>query len=103
MKTAIDPHIEVDSDGVAIISGTTTKVVEIVQDHLAHHWQAEEICRQFPYLSLAQVQAALAYYDEHQPEIDQDIERRRRRVAEIKARWSDPAIEDKLRQFGRLP
>ena len=30
----------------------------IVQDHLAHHWHAEDICRQYPYLSLAQVHTA---------------------------------------------
>jgi len=103
MSTISYPHIEIDADGVAIISGTTTKVIEIVQDHLAHHWHAEDICRQYPYLSPAQVHAALTYYYDHQKEMEEEIDRRRRRVAEIKAKRADGAIEDKLRQLGHLP
>ena len=97
------PHIEASSEGVAIVSGTTTKVVEIVQDHLAHHWHAEDIHRQYPHLSLAQIHASLTYYYDHQQEIEQEIDRRRHRVAEIKGRRSDDTIQNKLRQLGHLP
>jgi uncharacterized protein (DUF433 family) len=97
------PHIEIDADGVAIVSGTTTKVVEIVQDHLAHHWHAEDIRRQYPYLSLAQIHAALTYYYDHQPAMEREIEERLRRVADIKANRANAAIQDKLRQLGHLP
>lgn len=103
MSTVAYPHVEVNSAGVAIISGTTTKVVEIVEDHLAHHWDAQEIHRQFPYLSLAQIHAALAYYYDHQQQMEQEIELRRRRVADIKAKRTDGAIRAKLRQLGLLP
>ncbi len=103
MGTITYPHIEADSAGVAILSGTTTKVLEIVQDHLAHHWHAEDICRQYPHLSLAQVHAALTYYYDHQAEIDDEIDRRLRCVADIKARRADSALQDKLRQLGHLP
>ncbi len=103
MSTVTYPHIETNSDGVAVISGTTTKIIEIVQDHLAHHWHAEDICRQYPYLSLAQVHAALTCYYDHQQELDQEIERRRRRVADIKANRADDKIQDKLRQLGQIP
>src|SRR5437762_6806022 len=103
MSTIAYPHIEINSDGVAIISGTTTKVIEIVQDHLAHHWHAEDICQQYPYLSLAQVHAALTYFYDHQEEIEQEIERRHRRVADIKVKRADGTIQDRLRQLGHLP
>jgi uncharacterized protein (DUF433 family) len=103
MSTITYPHIELNADGVAIISGTTTKVIEIVQDHLAHHWHAEDICRQYPYLSPAQVHAALTYYYDHQQEIEEEIDRRRRRVANIKAEVADDTIQNKLRQLGHLP
>ncbi|HYV36770.1 MAG TPA: DUF433 domain-containing protein [Gemmataceae bacterium] len=103
MSITTYPHIETNSDGVALVAGTTTKVVEIVQDHLAHHWHAEDICRQYPYLSLAQVHAALTYYYDHQQEMDDDIDRRRRRVADIKSKRADGAIQEKLRQLGHLP
>jgi uncharacterized protein (DUF433 family) len=103
MSAITYPHIEINSDGVATVSDTTTKVIEIVQDHLAHHWHAEDICRQYPYLSLAQIHAALTYYYDHQIEMDQEIESRRRRVADIKAMRADGAIQNKLRQSGHLP
>jgi uncharacterized protein (DUF433 family) len=102
MSTTTYPHIEINSDGVAIISGTTTKVIEIVQDHLAHHWHAEDICQQYPYLNPAQVHAALTYFYDHQQEMEQDIDCRHRRVAGIKASRADGALQNKLRQLGHL-
>jgi uncharacterized protein (DUF433 family) len=103
MSTVTYPHIELTSDGVPIISGTTTKVVQIVQDHLAHHWHAEDIHREYLYLSLGQIHSALAYYYDHKAELDQDIDRRWRRVVEIRAKYGDDTIPDKLRQSGHLP
>src|SRR4051812_23220148 len=102
MSTVSYPHVEINADGVPIISGTKTKVVEIVQDHLAHHWRAEDICEQYPYLSLAQVYAALTYYYDHEQGMDQEIERIHQRVAEIKARHGDSKLKDKLRQMGHF-
>src|SRR5262245_25139489 len=103
MSTMTYPHIEIRSDGVAIVAGTTTKVIEIVQDHLAYCWHAEDICRQHPHLSMAQVHAAMTYYYDHQEELDQEIEWRWKRVAEIKARLGDNKLRDKLRALGHLP
>ena len=76
MSTVAYPHIEFSKDGVPLIAGTTTKVVEVVLDHLAHHWDAEEIQRQHPHLSLSAIYSALAYYHDHQEEIDRDIAER---------------------------
>jgi uncharacterized protein (DUF433 family) len=103
MPATAYPHIETNADGIAFVSGTTTKVIEIVQDHLAHHWDAEDIHRQIPHLGLAQIHAALAFYYDHQEAMDREIESRRRRVAEIKARRADSALQDNLSQLGRLP
>ena len=36
-------HIVLDETQVPIIAGTSTKVVEIVLDHLAYGWSAEEL------------------------------------------------------------
>lgn len=74
MTATAYPHIETDATGAAIISGATTKVIEIVLDHLAHHWDAHEIRRQYPYLHLAQIHAAMAYYFDNQEVLDRDIE-----------------------------
>ena len=103
MSTVSYPHIQTSDDGVATIAGTTTKVVEVVLDHIAHHWHAEEIQRQHPYLSMAQIHAALTYYYDHQQTIDDEIEAGLRQVAEIKDRRKDSTLRDKLRTMKLLP
>ena len=103
MSTVTYPHILIGDDGVAIIAGTTTKVMEIVLDHLAHNWIPEEIQRQHPSLTLAQIHAAFTYYYDHQPQIDAEIEASLLRVAEIRARLEDSTLRDKLRALKLLP
>jgi len=55
MATVSYPRIEIAADGKALVEGTRTKVVEIALDRLAHHRGAEEIQRQHPHLTLAQI------------------------------------------------
>jgi uncharacterized protein (DUF433 family) len=102
MATMAYAHIEFTSEGVPFISGTTTKVVEVVLDHLAHGRDADEIQRHHPYLTLGQIYSALAYYYDHQGEMDRDIERRLRRVEEIKASLGESPIRAKLKAKGLL-
>lgn len=94
MKTVDYPHIEFNAESVPIISGTTTKVIEVIQDHLAHHWDAEDIHRQYPYLSLAQIYASLTYYYDH----EQEINRRLRRVEDIHSQRADVTLQAKLQE-----
>ncbi len=77
------PHIVVDEKG-AVIEGTTLKVVELVAEHLAYGWSAEEICLQHPYLTLGQVHAALAYYWDHAEKLDKEMAERLKRVDALK-------------------
>ena len=62
--------------GVPLIAGSTMKVVELVLEQAAYGWSPEELHFQHPYLSLGQIHSALAYYWDHQDELDQDIARR---------------------------
>ena len=96
------PHISVTSEGVPILSGTRIKVVEIALDYLAHHWTADEIQRQHPHLSLGQIHSALAYYFDHQSEIDRMINEQLRQVAAIRARVASSTVRDKLKALGLL-
>ena len=74
MATAeIISHIQMDKEGRAWVDDTRVKVIEVATDHLAYGWSAEEIHRQHPGLSLAQVHAALAFYYDHQLEFDSAI------------------------------
>jgi uncharacterized protein (DUF433 family) len=74
-RTGYD-HIVLSAGGVPLISGTTMKVIELVLEKIAYGWSPEELYFQHPYLTLGQVHSALAYYWDHQGEIDRDIEQR---------------------------
>src|SRR5437667_12309236 len=78
-------HVSLGESGVPLITGTTMKVVELVQEYLANGSSPEEIHFQHPYLSMAQVHSALAYYWDHKAELDEDIERRLAKVVSIQA------------------
>ena len=101
MSTLAYPHIELDGEGIPRISGTSTKVVEVVLDRLAYNWDADEIHRQHPHLTLAQIYSALAYYHDHQSEIDRDIEARLESVREIQAAVGDSPVRTRLQAARR--
>jgi uncharacterized protein (DUF433 family) len=96
MSSITTTHIELDEDGVAWIDGTQVKVIEVAVDKLAHGSSPEEIHFQYPHLSLAQIHAALAYYYDHQAELDADIEKRRHEADQLATNASDPVLRQKL-------
>lgn len=96
MPTTVISHIEIDDQGVAWITGANTKVVEVVREKLAHGWGPEEIYREYPHLSLAQIHSAFAYYYENKKKIDEEIDRRSREAEEIARQAADPALRRKL-------
>jgi uncharacterized protein (DUF433 family) len=49
------------------------RVAMIVADYLWRGWSAEEMVRQYSYLTLAEVHAALTYYFEHQEEVENEL------------------------------
>jgi uncharacterized protein (DUF433 family) len=103
MSTAAYAHVEITPDGVPIIAGTKTKVIEIALDRLAHHWDAEEIKRQHPHLTLGQIHSALAWYYDHQDDMDQEIQSQLDDVRRIKASVGESAVRRKLKGLGQLP
>jgi hypothetical protein len=68
---------------------------------MAYGWSPEEMHRQHSHLSMAQIHAALAYYYEHQDEVDADIERRNRYVEELRAQQPDSPLRQRLRAIKR--
>ena len=69
-------HVVLDEKNVPMIAGTTMKVIELVLDRIAYGWSPEELRFQHPYLTMGQIYSALAYYADHQEELDADIQRR---------------------------
>lgn len=90
------PHIEVDPHGVPLLAGTTMKVVELVMAQRAHGWSPEELHFQHPYLPLSQIHSALAYYWDHQEELDADIERRSALARQIERETPSSPLAAKL-------
>lgn len=73
-STRVYEHIVV-RDGVPRIAASRYKVTHLVQERLAYGWSPEELQYQHPDLSLGQIYSALAYYADHQEELDRMIER----------------------------
>src|SRR5260370_3675161 len=73
-STIAYPHIFKESGRPARLENQArTRVAQIVMDYLAYGWSADEIHRQHPHLTLAEVYAAMGYYYDHQAEIDAEI------------------------------
>jgi uncharacterized protein (DUF433 family) len=106
MATVDYAHIAFDAENVPIIAGTQTKVRMIVMDHLGQGWDAIEIQRQHPYLTLGQIHSALAYYYDHQAEMDAEIEKdvkdADRLMTEIENRQVPSALRAKIKATGQL-
>jgi len=93
-------HIVLDPRGIARIAGTTMKVVELVTARTAYGWSPEELHFQFPHLSLGQIHSALAYYWDHQAEMDRDIVGRRAAVDRLQQQTPDAPLRARLRGRG---
>ncbi len=85
-------HIELDANGTPWIRGANMQVVQVIQD-VKRGESPESIHARYPDLSLEQIHAALAYYDENKPAIDADVERLNKEAVERKVE-----IETKLAQ-----
>jgi len=57
----------------AFIAGTRVRVQDIVADHERHGLTPEQIAREYPHISQAQIHAALAYYFDHRQEIQRQM------------------------------
>ena len=93
------PFIELNEERVALIKGTLTKVTEIVAEHVAYRWDADQLHRQHPDLSLPQIHAVLGYYYEHQEECDRQIAEGVQRAEELCRQLVNPQLQERLRRL----
>jgi len=89
-------HIILDQAQVPMIAGTTMKGIELVLDSKAYGWSPEELHFQHPYLTLGQIYSALAYYWDHQADLDQDIDRRMRQADQFQRDQKQTALDVRL-------
>jgi len=91
-------HIVLDERGFPFIAGTTLKVVQLVEEKIAHGSSPEELHFQHPYLTLGQIHSALAYYFDHREDLDRAVEERLRFADRLRVETQPP---DFLRRIDR--
>jgi uncharacterized protein (DUF433 family) len=94
-------HIVLEND-MPTIAGTTMKVIELILEKVTYGWSPEELHFQHPYLSLGQIYSALAYYSDHTPELEQDIERRLQFIEQVRQGSKPSPLSAKLKSKGLI-
>ncbi|HUT94363.1 MAG TPA: DUF433 domain-containing protein [Thermoguttaceae bacterium] len=104
MSTQVSyPHIEKPEDGPARLQKTPrVRVAQIAMDYLNYGWSVDEMCRQHPYLSAAEAHAAMAYYFDHQAEIEAEIEAELKEVDEARAKAPPSPFVLRMRAQGLM-
>ena len=95
-------HIILYEANVPFIAGTTMKVIELVLDYKAYGWSPEELHLQHPYLTLGQIYSALAYYWDHQEELNQNIEHRLEKIEQVRQTLKPTSLEARLKAKGLM-
>jgi uncharacterized protein (DUF433 family) len=86
--------LEANSDGVILV-GKTRVTLDTVVEAFKEGATAEEIIYQYPSLRLADVYSVIAYYLNHQAEIEAYLIQRREQYEKVKSK-----IESQLSQVG---
>ena len=102
MRTA-EPiaHIYRDESGVLWVDNTRVKVLDLALDHVAYGWSADEMHRQHPDLTLAQIYAALGYYYDHKGTIDPQLKNQRAEAEKQAATTADSPLRQRVRPARR--
>lgn len=97
MASTAWPFIELDDRGRPTIQSRGLTVLQLVREHAAYDWDAGQLRRQHPHLSLAEIYAALGYYYEHRTECDEMLECENERLEVLKRKLVDPGLQERLR------
>ena len=90
-------YVELDEKNVAIIKGTTMKVVELMTSVKAYSLSPEELLESYPHLTLSKIYSALAYYWDHKQDIDADMQRRFEYAEKLRLEAGESPLAKKLR------
>jgi uncharacterized protein (DUF433 family) len=101
MSTVSYQHIEQRQNGKLYVAGTPFKVRQIALDHVAYGWDAIQIQREHPQLTLGQIHATLGYYYDHKQELDREIEEGLALAEELRAKQGESSLVAKARAAGK--
>jgi hypothetical protein len=95
------PHVVKEPGSPATLeSHPRTRVAMIVMDYLGRGLTAEDLVAHYPYLSLAEVHSAMAYYHDHRAEIDAEIQAELEHAQDLSDMNADSPAWRKLRARG---
>jgi uncharacterized protein (DUF433 family) len=103
MTIAAINHVLIDDAGVARIDGTRMKVIHLVKEMKARSFGPQQLRESFPHLTLAQIHAALAYYYDHQTELDSEIQKDLDAFDADRSHAPQTPGREKLRNLGHRP
>jgi uncharacterized protein (DUF433 family) len=95
-------HIVFEDKGVAVVADSRMKVAQLVSEVMAYGWSPEELHFQHPHLSMGQIHSALAYYWDHQEEINQQIEGDLQYADRMSRAAGEPPLVARLKAKGLL-
>ena len=95
-------YIALTDKGVPVIHGTGFKVKQLIGEKRAHGSSPEELQFQHSQLNLAQVYSALAYYEDHQAEIDTALYEGEARAEALKAQLDAADLKARVRSNAKL-
>ena len=97
------PHIEkLEGQPARLERVPRVRIAQIAMDYLENGWSVEEMCRQHPYMTLAEAHSAMAYYFDHQEEIDQEIAEEIEQVESEKSQAVRSPVYQRLRSRGLI-
>ncbi len=97
MSSVVNNHIQLDDRGVAWVDDTNVKVIEVALDHLTHGYSPSENHFQHNgHLSLAQIHAALAWYYDHQEQLDAQITAQVARYEQQRSAWLESPARQRI-------
>lgn len=102
LKKTTYEHIGLNEEGFPVIAGTNMKITELVLAKSAYGWSSEELRFQFPHLTLGQIYSALAYYSDHQEQLDRDIDRRMKFISQLRRNIKSSPLAERFRSEGLL-
>lgn len=97
------PHIEkLEGQPARLERVPRVRIAQIAMDYLEHGWSVDEMCRQHPYMRLSEAHTAMAYYFDHQEEIDREIAEEIERDESAREQSARSPIYHRLRSRGLI-
>jgi uncharacterized protein (DUF433 family) len=103
MPPEVATLISVDAAGMARIAGSRIKVADLAIEHTRAGQAPEQIVAAYPHLTMAQVEAALAYYYAHRAVVEAQIAETAALVEQMRAEADDSPFAARMRSEGHLP